>query len=106
MVDELNQGLPGAVTVDGPKGPAKKVKTGILTMAKQANAVIIPYTVKSSRYIEFKSWDLFQLPYPFSRIVVDYGPAFDKKSEDLVALSSQLEELMIQQEERVKATLQ
>lgn len=73
MVDWLKKNYPGAVTIDGPKGPAKKVKPGIVKMAMESNAVIVPYTVKAKHYIEFKSWDRFQLPLPFTKIIVHYG---------------------------------
>jgi lysophospholipid acyltransferase (LPLAT)-like uncharacterized protein len=80
MVEWLIKGFPGAVTIDGPKGPAKKVKPGIAKMAIESNSVIVPYTVKASRYIEFKSWDRFQLPLPFSKIIVHYGNAIDPEN--------------------------
>lgn len=73
MIEELKKGVPGAVTVDGPKGPAFKVKLGIIQMAKESGAMIIPYTVKAKKYKQFQSWDGFQLPLPFSKIVVHYG---------------------------------
>lgn len=73
MIEELKKGVPGAVTVDGPKGPAFKVKLGIIQMAKESGAMIIPYTVKAKKYKQFQSWDSFQLPLPFSKIVVHYG---------------------------------
>lgn len=73
MILILKTGIPGAVTVDGPKGPAKKVKPGILKMAKEANIAIVPYAPIATKYWEFNSWDKFRLPKPFSRINVYYG---------------------------------
>jgi lysophospholipid acyltransferase (LPLAT)-like uncharacterized protein len=73
MVEYLKLGHPGAVTVDGPKGPALKVKPGIVDMAKQSQSVIVPYTVCSNSYWEFNSWDRFQLPKPFAKLLVAYG---------------------------------
>lgn len=77
MIDFLKQGFPGAVTVDGPKGPAKKIKPGILKMAMDANCAIVPYTVKAQSYYEFNSWDKFQLPKPFSKIIIHYGKGIE-----------------------------
>jgi len=73
MILSLKKGFPGAVTVDGPRGPAEKVKPGIIDMAKKSNAVIIPYIVLPRHYWEFKSWDKFRLPKPFSLIFISYG---------------------------------
>lgn len=73
MICELKNGIPGAVTVDGPKGPAFEVKPGIIDMAKKADAVIVPYTLAFSSYWQFNSWDKFRLPKPFSKILISYG---------------------------------
>lgn len=73
MIDFLKAGLPGAVTVDGPSGPAHVVKPGIIEMARQSGAPIVPYFPMPARYWRFKSWDAFRLPKPFSRIDIHYG---------------------------------
>lgn len=73
MIGHLKDGLPGAVTVDGPKGPIYKVKPGIIEMARASESVIVPYTVKARNYKIFQSWDLFELPIPFTEIFVHYG---------------------------------
>lgn len=77
MIEELKKGIPGAVTVDGPKGPAQKVKLGIVQMARESGASIVPYTVKAKKFKEFASWDRFQLALPFSKILVHYGEPID-----------------------------
>ena len=43
MIEVLKSGLPGSVTVDGPKGPAKKVKGGIIDMARKSNTSLVAY---------------------------------------------------------------
>jgi hypothetical protein len=73
----IDEGLPGAVTVDGPKGPAKKVKPGIIVMAQKAKIPIVPYAPLARSYWEFNSWDKFRLPKPFSVIDVYYGEPID-----------------------------
>jgi len=73
MILILKTGIPGAITVDGPKGPAKKVKPGIIKMAKDAQIAIVPYAPIATKYWEFNSWDKFRLPKPFSIINVYYG---------------------------------
>ncbi|MBC7427372.1 MAG: lysophospholipid acyltransferase family protein [Bacteriovorax sp.] len=73
MIECLKKGHPGAVTVDGPKGPAFKVKPGIIDMAKKSKALLVPYVVCPKSYWQFKSWDSFKLPKPFSKILVSYG---------------------------------
>lgn len=77
MTSYLMEGLPGAVTVDGPKGPAKKVKPGIIVMAQKAKIPIVPYAPLARSYWEFNSWDKFRLPKPFTVIDVYYGEPID-----------------------------
>lgn len=73
MIDILNSGLPGAITVDGPRGPAQVVKPGIIEMARQTGLPIVPYLPLPRRYWSLKSWDRFRIPKPFTRIDIHYG---------------------------------
>lgn len=73
MIEELKKGIPGSVTVDGPKGPAKEVKPGIIDMAKKSGTPLVGYAAISKSYWEFNSWDNFRLPKPFSKIIIAYG---------------------------------
>lgn len=73
MIECLKAGYPGAVTIDGPKGPAKKAKPGIIDMARKSKAVIVPYIVCPQDYWQFNSWDHFRLPKPFTKILIAYG---------------------------------
>ena len=99
MIEKLALGHPGAVTVDGPKGPAKKVKPGIVDMALKTGTTLIPYLPIPKSYWSFKSWDKFRLPKPFSKVVVLYGPPiavtdvsnFDKYQAELEKSLNDLE---------------
>lgn len=73
MVSVLKHGKVGAIIPDGPKGPPQILKSGILRIAQQARAYILPITFSSSRKIQFKSWDKFTLMLPFSKSIVMYG---------------------------------
>jgi lysophospholipid acyltransferase (LPLAT)-like uncharacterized protein len=73
MIEVLKTGLPGAVTVDGPSGPAFEVKNGIIEMARRAGVPVVPYYPEPARYWSFNTWDRFRLPKPFSKIYVYYG---------------------------------
>jgi lysophospholipid acyltransferase (LPLAT)-like uncharacterized protein len=73
MIDLLRQGLPGALTVDGPRGPACIVKPGIIEIARITGLPIVPYAPLATRSWRFRSWDGFRLPKPFSRIDIHYG---------------------------------
>ena len=64
---------PAAITIDGPRGPAKVPKMGIIEIARQAQQPIIPYSAIPKKYWQFNSWDKFRLPMPFTKIFVIYG---------------------------------
>jgi lysophospholipid acyltransferase (LPLAT)-like uncharacterized protein len=77
MLLEMRTGRPGALTVDGPKGPPRVVQPGILRLVREAGAWILPISGASSRPRFLRSWDRFLVPGPFSRNVVTYGEPFD-----------------------------
>lgn len=75
MVDELRAGYDLGLTVDGPRGPRHVVKPGVVEIAKLTGSAILPITTASRRHRTFASWDAFELPFPWTRVLVRYGPA-------------------------------
>jgi hypothetical protein len=73
LTQKVRDGFDLGVTVDGPRGPRGVVKPGVVEVARQTGAAIIPITTASSRRRVFASWDAFELPAPFARVVVRYG---------------------------------
>lgn len=69
-------GLCGCVTVDGPRGPRHEVKEGAIFLAGRAAAPIVPIRLFMTRRKVFRSWDRFQLPWPFSRVAMVCGDAY------------------------------
>ena len=71
-----------AITMDGPTGPAHVAKPGSLAMAAKNGALLIPCSGAASRHWTFeKSWDRFQLPKPFGRIVISFGEPLEVARE-------------------------
>jgi len=68
MVDRLKLTRLAGHVVDGPRGPAGRVKTGLIPLAQAADAVIVPFTVSADRAWTMNSWDRFMLPKPFARV--------------------------------------
>ncbi len=74
MSAALDAGAPAAgLTVDGPKGPWRRVKPGAVALAIRHSLPLIPASFSARRVIELRSWDRMVLPRPFSRSVVVYG---------------------------------
>ena len=84
--------VPGSmlfITPDGPTGPRRIPKPGIIRAAQATDAVIIPTSVFSTKNWGFTNWDTFYLEKPFGRIFIEYGNPieFDKKmnQDDCIA---------------------
>ena len=74
MVEHVKSGGGAAFTVDGPRGPLKKVKPGVIKLAQQTGAQILPMAALADRYWSLhKSWDKFRIPKPFSKVKLIYG---------------------------------
>ena len=77
--------IPGslvAMTPDGPKGPAKIPKAGVIKAAKKTGVAIIPAASHCTKHWGFKNWDTFYIPKPFGRIEVIYGePVYFKHDQ-------------------------
>lgn len=63
----------GAITPDGPRGPGFKVQGGAVTVAQLSGCPILPVTSAAFPRWQFKSWDRFIVPKPFSCGVVRFG---------------------------------
>ncbi len=101
MISKLKSDIPGAITVDGPKGPAHIPKKGIFELAYLSKTPIVPLILLPQSFWSINSaWDQFRIPKPFTKIYVKHGTKIyptksDKEMsfENLVAaLKDQLEE--------------
>ena len=71
------------ITPDGPTGPPKIPKLGVIRAAQATQSAIIPTSVFSSKRWGFTNWDTFYLEKPFGKIYIEYGKPilFDKNSD-------------------------
>lgn len=84
-----------AITPDGPKGPARQAKPGVLEIARATGLRILPISLAASWTRRLASWDRFEVPLPFGRIAVAYGDPLacpeDAGDADREALRRELE---------------
>ena len=71
-----------AMTPDGPKGPAKIPKPGVIRAAQKSGAIIIPAIGQARRRWGFTNWDTFYVAKPFTKIVLHYGKPLEFRSSD------------------------
>lgn len=69
---QLRNGYSTMINPDGPAGPTKKLKVGVLLMAKETGVPIIPITMDASPKRILNTWDKKKQPLPFSKITVRY----------------------------------
>jgi len=75
MARNLESGRHVAFTIDGPRGPRYVAKPGAVILARRTGKPVSVFHIGLSFAHTFKkSWDLFRLPYPFSRAVMFVAP--------------------------------
>jgi lysophospholipid acyltransferase (LPLAT)-like uncharacterized protein len=74
MVRLMRAGCATAFTIDGPKGPRYVAKMGSVLLAKKTGHPIVPVTMALDRFWMVPSWDLFQIPKPFTKARVYVAP--------------------------------
>ena len=80
-----------AMTPDGPRGPAKIPKAGVIRAAQKSGAVVVPAIGQAKRRWGFTNWDTFYVAKPFSKIVLRYGTPFVfKKTDDFQKCTDKL----------------
>jgi lysophospholipid acyltransferase (LPLAT)-like uncharacterized protein len=76
MRSVLGRGFDIGLTVDGPRGPRGKVQQGATELGRLSGSAVVPVSNTASRRRLLRSWDRFQIPMPFARIIVEYGEPF------------------------------
>lgn len=76
-VRELQAGGAVAFTPDGPRGPRRELKPGVVAAAQRGSALIIPIHAEADRAWRLHSWDRFMIPKPLARVRITYGRPFE-----------------------------
>jgi lysophospholipid acyltransferase (LPLAT)-like uncharacterized protein len=80
-----------AFTPDGPRGPAREVKPGVIAGAALTALPIVPVAYAASRERHLASWDRTVLPLPFASIHFVYGqPLTVGRDDDAAAAAMEL----------------
>lgn len=83
LVDLARERIPVLLAVDGPRGPRGHVHRGVVDLACEADATILPtVVVSSSHWILPRSWDRFQIPKPFSRVTLAFAAPIEPSDAD------------------------
>ena len=74
LMRAIDSGLDGAITPDGPRGPARVFAPGAAIAAQRTGALVAPIRARTDRAWRLKSWDRFLIPKPFAKVIVSFGP--------------------------------
>lgn len=75
-VRALHDLVPVAFTPDGPRGPRREVKPGIVRAAQRVGAQILPLHAEVDRAWRLRSWDRMVIPHAFASVRIGYGEPF------------------------------
>lgn len=75
-VRELQAGRAVAFTPDGPRGPRRQLKPGVIVAAQRGRAYVVPLHAEADRLWRLHSWDRFMIPQPGARVWISYGEPF------------------------------
>lgn len=77
MVRLVRDGMRMSITIDGPKGPRYKVKSGALLLSAKTGVPVLPMLAEAKSFWEIGSWDRLIVPKPFTRAKMFFGePVF------------------------------
>lgn len=100
MIKVMRRGTATAFTVDGPKGPRYKAKSGAILLARKSENPIMPFIIECERFWTINSWDKLQIPRPFTRARLKIGgpiyidPSETNETVGLLKLQTSLDDLV------------
>jgi len=98
MVDYAKHNNSIAITPDGPRGPAFKLKAGAVITAKKSGVPLVLLGIGFKNKKLLKSWDTFQVPFFFTKanavfsnpIYIDNRLSYDETSKIIESCEKQL----------------
>lgn len=74
LVAAGREGRSLAFTPDGPRGPARHCKPGVVRVAALTGLPVVPAAAVARPCRRLESWDRFVVPLPWARIRASHGP--------------------------------
>jgi lysophospholipid acyltransferase (LPLAT)-like uncharacterized protein len=91
----LEEGWTVAFTLDGPRGPRRRVKAGPSGLARSSGLAMTTFHAAVDKAWVLKSWDRMMIPRPFSRVLVRVGKLIpvpgDASEADLERCTAELQ---------------
>lgn len=90
VAEHLAGGGTTVIAPDGPAGPPRRAKPGVLHMARESGVAITPVRFVTSNEFRVPGWDGKRLPRPGATVRVRYGPVVSV-GDDLEEARARLE---------------
>lgn len=74
LIRLVRDGHPVGFLPDGPRGPARQAKPGVVALARASGVPLVPVAIAARPRKVFGSWDRAILPAPFAQVLCRYGP--------------------------------
>lgn len=104
LIRQLREGKRLYLNPDGPDGPSHEPKSGVVFIARKAEALIVPAAACASPAYHIPRWDRYTVPFPFSRTTLFFGEPMEIGREDeLESARLRLRELLNRAEQQVEA---
>jgi lysophospholipid acyltransferase (LPLAT)-like uncharacterized protein len=86
----VQQGWSTTISPDGPQGPARVLKKGVLHLALKSGAPIVPLAVSAARCVSWPSWDAKKFPLPFNKIKVTVHQAISVNADNFNEIGTRI----------------
>ncbi len=73
LIRRARRGDSLAILPDGPRGPARELKPGVVAVARATGRPVVPVGLSARPSVRVGSWDRALLPLPFARVRVVVG---------------------------------
>jgi lysophospholipid acyltransferase (LPLAT)-like uncharacterized protein len=107
LIRAAQAGHPIGMLCDGPRGPARRAKQGVVAIARASGFDLRPIGVAARPCVELPSWDRMIVPLPFARVVYAWGGPIrigpDVDRDELEAIRQRLETELDRLQERAES---
>lgn len=94
LVRLLRQGWSSVISPDGPNGPTRVLKKGVLHIALESGVPVVPVRFEARPCVRLRSWDRKLVPLPFAQISVVFGEPLTVTHDNLADTGRRLAEWM------------
>jgi lysophospholipid acyltransferase (LPLAT)-like uncharacterized protein len=103
LARRVRAGRDVAVTPDGPRGPSLQAQPGVIALAAMTGAPLVPLAFAARPSWRLRSWDAFEIPRPFARGAIAFGPPVPVEGRDREAARKDLEAALAELGEAARA---